>query len=351
MTAAAPMRAMQLIAPGQTEVREVPRPAPGAGEVLLRVAGAGVCHSDLHLVHAPKAPFPVPFTLGHELAGWVEEAGAGVEPWAAGDAVLAYLCWGCGRCRACAAGEENYCEAFPRGQVPGPGLGYPGAMAEFAVVPARHLVALGELDPVDAAPLTDAALTSMHAVSNARSRLRPGSTVAAIGVGGLGHMAVQILRATSGARIVAVDTDPGRLDLAREHGADHAVRAGTEAAAEILELSEGRGADAVLDFVGADATLELAGAIVASQGHIAIVGLARGTLPVAAAPPGRRALPWGTVVSRPYGGTVPELHEVVALARAGRIAVAVERIGLDDAPAAFARLEAGEVRGRAVLVP
>jgi len=277
MSAAAAMRAMQLVAPGQTEVREIARPSPGPGEVLLRVAGAGVCHSDLHLVHAPKAPFPAPFTLGHELAGWVEEAGAGVERWAPGDAVLAYLCWGCGRCRACAEGAENYCEAFPRGQVPGPGLGFPGAMADFAIVPARHLVALGDLDPVDAAPLTDAALTSMHAISGARERLVPGATVAAIGVGGLGHMAVQLLRATTGARIVAVDTDPGRLELARSHGADHAVQAGEDAAREILDWSGGLGVDAALDFVGADSKLGLPGAVVASRGHIAIVGLARGT--------------------------------------------------------------------------
>src|SRR4051812_9097205 len=145
------MRAFQLVEPGQAEIRDVQRPAPAAGEVLLRVAGAGVCHSDLHLVHAPKAPFAVPFTLGHELAGWVEELGAGVRGLREGEPVLAYLCWGCGRCRACVVGAENYCEAFPRGQVPGPGLGYAGAMAEFAVVPARHLVPLGDLDPVASA--------------------------------------------------------------------------------------------------------------------------------------------------------------------------------------------------------
>ena len=345
------MRAFQLVEPGQTEVREVERPAPGPGEVLLRVGGAGVCHSDIHLVHAPRAPFPLPITLGHELAGWVEELGPGVAGWEQGAAALAYLCWGCGRCRACVVGEENYCEAFPRGQVPGPGLGFDGAMAQFVVVPARHLVALGDLDPAEGAPLTDAALTSWHAIERSRARLTPSATGAVIGVGGLGHMAVQLLRATSAARIVAVDVDEGRLGRALEHGADHALAAGPQAAEEILGLSAGRGADVVLDFVGDDASLQLAGAVVATHGHIVVVGLARGTLAFTAASAGRRALPWGVSVSKPYGGTVRDLHEVVALARAGRIAPTVERFPLDDAEQVFQRLESGGIRGRAVLVP
>lgn len=345
------MRAFQLLEPGRAELRDVERPAPGPGEVLLRVAGAGVCHSDLHLLHAPRAPFPLPFTLGHEVAGHVEELGPGVDGWGAGDGALIYLCWGCGRCRACAAGRENGCQAFPRGQVPGPGLGFPGAMADLVVVPGRQLVPLGGLDPVTAAPLTDAALTSLHAVNAVRGRLEPGSVAVVIGVGGLGHMVVQLLRATSAARIVAVDIDEGRLRHALDHGADDAVVAGAQAATEILELSKARGADAVLDVVGADATLELAAGVVATDGHICIVGLGRGTLPVAAAAPGRRALPWGTTVSRPYGGTRGELHDVLALARAGQIRATVERFPLAEAASAFARLEAGEVVGRAVLVP
>jgi propanol-preferring alcohol dehydrogenase len=345
------MRAYQLVEPGRAELREAEVPDAGPGEVLLRVAAAGVCHSDLHLVHAPSAPFGLPFTLGHEVAGTVEEAGAGVEGWGRGDGALAYLCWGCGRCRACARGAENACEAFPRGQVPGPGLGFPGAMAEYLVVPARHLVSLGDLDPVAAAPLTDAALTSLHAIETVRDRLHPGSVAVVIGVGGLGHMAVQLLRATSAAWVVAVDTDPGRLALAGEHGAQLMVAPGPQAASEVLAGTGGRGADAVLDFVGSDSTLELAAAVVATEGHICIVGLARGTLPVVAAPPGRRAQPWGTTVSRPYGGTAGELHDVVALARTGRIAAAVEPFGLDEAPEVFARLEAGGIRGRAVLIP
>src|SRR3712207_5868599 len=111
------MRAVQLVAPGVLEVREAERPAPPPGHVLLRVGGAGVPHSDIHLVHAQKAPFPLPLAPGHERAGWVESPGAGVGAWSAGEPVLAYRCWGCGGCRACATGAENYWEAFPRGQV------------------------------------------------------------------------------------------------------------------------------------------------------------------------------------------------------------------------------------------
>ncbi|MQA96681.1 MAG: alcohol dehydrogenase catalytic domain-containing protein [Streptosporangiales bacterium] len=342
------MKAFQLVAPGRTELLDVDVPEPQAGEVLLKVTGAGVCHSDLHLLHAQALPFPM--TLGHEPAGEVVAAGPGVTGWAPGQRALVYIVWGCGLCRACARGAENACERFPRGQVPGPGLGLPGAMAEYVAVPARTLVPLGDLDPVDAAPLTDAGLTPYHAISTARDVLMPGSTAVVIGVGGLGHMALQILRATAGgARVIAVDVDAAKLEAATGLGAHETLVSGPGTAAEILELTGGRGADAVFDFVGAEPTLAMAAVAVASYGRVTVVGLAGGSLAFpAAAPP--QGLPWGAAILKPYAGTRHDLHAVIALARSGKIEVTVERHPLADAAQVLDRLEQGQIQGRAVLV-
>src|SRR5690606_21153569 len=214
--------------PGSAAVREVDDPEPGPGEVLLKVSGAGVCHSDLHILHAEEALFPTPMTLGHEVAGTIRGIGDGVTGWDEGTPVLVHPVWGCGRCRQCVLGAENYCEAHPRSTVPGPGLGRDGGMADLVAVPARHLVPLGDLDLVEAAPLTDAGLTPYHAISLSRSRIAASSTVVVIGIGGLGHLAVQILRATSGATIVALDTDDGRLELATALGAHRTLMSDAE---------------------------------------------------------------------------------------------------------------------------
>lgn len=342
------MKAFQLVAPGRTELRDVDVPEPRAGEVLLKVSGAGVCHSDLHLLHAQLLPFPM--TLGHEPSGEVVAIGPDVTGWEPGQRGLVYIVWGCGMCRACAYGAENACERFPRGQVPGPGLGYPGAMAEYVAVPARTLVPLGDLDPVDAAPLTDAGLTPYHAINTARDVLTPGSTAVVIGVGGLGHMALQILRATTGAQVVAVDLDASRLEAATALGAQHTLVSGPDTAAGVLELTGGRGADAIFDFVGAGPTVQLAAATVATYGRIVVVGLAGGELAFAASGP-PQGLPWGASVVKPYGGTRRDLHEVIALAQSGQIEVTIERHPLANAPEVLANLEKGQVTGRAVLIP
>ena len=344
------MRAYQLVEPGRAELRSVAAPEAGPGEALLRVTGAGVCHSDLHLVHAPTAPFRLPMTLGHEIAGVVEALGPDAAGWETGETALVNVCWGCGRCRACARGADNYCEAHPRGTVPGPGIGRQGGMAERVRVPVRHLARLGDLDPVAAAPLVDAGVTSYHAIDLSADRLGPGATAVVVGVGGLGHMAVQILTATGATTVIAVDRDESRLQQAQALGAAHAVPAGPGAAEAVLVLTRGRGADVVLDFVGAEATLALAAACVASAGQITVVGLGGGRLAFGAAPP-PVALPWGVAVVKPYGGTRSDLVHVLALAEAGAVAVHAQPYPLDEAPDVLAALEAGRIDGRAVLVP
>ncbi|MGW2160016.1 NAD(P)-dependent alcohol dehydrogenase [Nonomuraea sp. NPDC001699] len=343
------MKAYQLVEPGRAELTDVDVPSPGPGQVLLRVAGCGVCHSDLHLLHAASG-LPYPMTLGHEPAGTVAELGADVRGWEVGQGVVGYIVWGCGVCRRCAEGAENACERFPRGLVPGPGLGFPGAMAEYMVAPARSLVPLGGLDPVEAAPLADAGLTPYHAIDRCRALLTPAATAVVIGVGGLGHMAVQILRAVTGSRIVAVDLDPARLAAAGGYGADETVLSDGDAAGRVLELTKGVGADVVLDFVGAGPTLSLAAAAVSSYGQVVVVGLAGGTLAFPAASP-PQGLPWGAAVVKPYAGTRRDLHEVLALARQGRIRARVERWPLAEAASVLSELESGAIEGRAVLTP
>src|SRR5271168_2415924 len=234
------------------ELREVPIPTPGPGQVLIKIGGAGACHSDLHILEAPPKPGPVPapFTLGHENAGWVEKLGSGATGFAVGDPVIVYGPWGCGNCPNCRVGMENYCENPGQGK-PG-GLGRDGGMANYMVVPStRFLLPLGTLDPREAAPLTDAALTSYHAVKRSIHLLGPGSTAVVIGAGGLGQMAIQVLKALSAAAtVVAMDTSPDKLETAKKMGADEVLLSDDKAVKRIQDLTRDRGAELVLDMVG-----------------------------------------------------------------------------------------------------
>jgi propanol-preferring alcohol dehydrogenase len=211
---------------------------------------------------------------------------------------------------------------------------------------ARLSVPIGDLDPVSAAPLADAGLTSYHAVKRALGHLPPGSAVIVIGVGGLGQVAVQLLRALTGCQILAVDRRQEALDAALRAGADSALPADGLTASDLREAAGGRRAEFVLDFVGVDATLELAAACVAPGGHLAILGVGGGTLPFRFG-----VIPFETTVIFSNWGTRGELAEVVDLARAGLLRVDVEPVRLDEVPAAYERLESGAVRGRVVAVP
>ncbi|MFC8173519.1 NAD(P)-dependent alcohol dehydrogenase [Streptomyces sp. NPDC057242] len=344
------MKALQYRAVGSPpEVVTVPDPEPGPGQVLLKVTAAGVCHSDIAVMSRPadQLPFPLPLTLGHEGVGTVEALGAGVAGFAVGDPVAVYGPWGCGACFMCAQGKENYCLRAEELGIRPPGLGAPGAIAEYMVVDSpRHLVPLGGLDPVRAAPLTDAGLTPYHAVKRSLPKLVPGSTAVVIGTGGLGHVAVQLLRAMTAARVVALDVTEEKLALARAVGAHEAVISDASAAAKVRELTGGRGAEVVLDFVGAAPTVTSAGAMAAVEGDVTIVGLGGGALPVGFGSPA-----YEVSVASPYWGTRAELIEVLDLARAGSVDVHVETYTLDEAPKAYERLHEGRVAGRAVILP
>ncbi|OBF29734.1 NAD(P)-dependent alcohol dehydrogenase [Mycobacterium sp. ACS4331] len=344
------MRALQIVEPGRIEVRDAPVPDIGPGEVLVKVAGAGVCHSDLHLLDLPEWPL-LNMTLGHETAGHVAATGPGVTGFSEGDAVLVGFVWSCGTCRACIEGRDNVCVAAGRlSMPPAPGINSDGGMAEYIKTDARHLYPLGGLDPTNVAPLADAALTPMHAVNGARHRLTPGGTAVVIGVGGLGHMGVQILKATSGVRIIAVDINASKLDHARNLGADEVLLSGQTAARQILDLTGGYGADAVFDFVGSQSSVDLATGVVAPDGALRFVGIAGGGFTYTAAP-WPTTVPFGVSVRSSYAGTRVDQYQVLELARLGMISVETTTYPLERAVEAFDDLRSGVITGRAVLVP
>lgn len=349
------MKAFRLLSwKSDGELVEVDRPTPGPGEAVIRVGGAGACHSDLHLMHdfeEGALPWGPPFTLGHENAGWVEELGDGVTGIEVGQAVAVYGPWGCGSCSRCLAGVETYCLDVANAPVPGGGggLGLDGGMAEYQLVrdATRHLIPLPDgLEPAAAAPLTDAGLTPYHAIRRSRHLLVPGSHCVVIGVGGLGGMAVQLLKATTATRVIAVDTNTQALEQAESYGADATIEAGEGAAETIQEMVGSKGVEVVIDCVGADPTLALGAGVVGMLGDLSIVGIGGGTLPVSFF-----SLPYEASVQTTYWGSRGELAEVLDLAARGLITPTVTTYSLDDAAQAYRDLEAGDVRGRAVIVP
>ena len=340
----AAMRAYRLLDWQRPGFDDVATPLPAAGEVLVRVGGVGLCHSDVLFLESPAGvlPYDVPFTLGHEIAGWVAEVGDGVDDLRSGDAVAVACMSPCGVCRWCRRGADNYCVDSWHGR----GFGVDGGLAEHIVVRRRELVPLGDLDPRVAAPLTDAGATSYHAVQRVRPKLYDDSTVVVIGVGGLGSYAVQWLKLQTAARVVAVEAREERVDAARRLGADEVLIAGEGLSRRIRDAVGADGADAVLDFVGTDQTLNAALRNAATMGSVAIVGQGFGTAQVR----------WGQPahdcdVFNPQGATIAELHEVVALANTGKVVIESEQFAFDETPQAYDKLRAGTLNGRAVVLP
>ncbi|WP_166877848.1 NAD(P)-dependent alcohol dehydrogenase [Salinibacterium sp. ZJ450] len=331
-------------------LEEVERPQPGPGEVLLKVAGAGACHSDVAIYKdfvegAPGAQRPA-FTLGHENSGWIEEMGPGVHGFTVGDAFLVYGPVGCGHCRACSRGQDTYCENAATMPYLGIGLGRDGGMAEYVVVPARNLIPLGDADPIAAAPLSDAALTPYHAIKNSLPNLAGGGRFAlVIGLGGLGQIAVQILSALTGATIIATDMKQDAMERAAAAGA-LTVPGGDGQVAAIRALTDGRGVDAAFDFVGATPTIKTAQASMAQGGRCTVVGIAGGTTEWSFF-----GTPYESTITNTYWGTIEDLYEVVDMYQAGQIQPEIERYSMDDALEAYRKLESGQLSGRAVVVP
>ncbi|WP_434994434.1 NAD(P)-dependent alcohol dehydrogenase [Arthrobacter sp. Ld5] len=331
------------------EVVEIDTPEPGPGQVRLKVTAAGVCHSDAFIMGLPgdQYVYGLPLTLGHEGAGIVDKLGDGVVGVQPGDSVAVYGPWGCGTCYTCSQGKENYCPHAAGLGIAPPGLGAPGAMAEYMIVDdPRHLVPLGDLDPVANVSLTDAGLTPYHAIKPSLPKLVPGSVAVVIGAGGLGHVGIQILRAMTNATVVALDVNEDKLQLARDVGAQHVFLSDDDAISEVKSLTHGLGAHAVFDFVGIQPTMTLGQAMIRAEGDQVLVGVGSGSLPV-----GMLDKPYEATVRSPYWGFRSELFEVLDLARSGAVHVETEVFTLDDAPEAYEKLHAGNLRGRAVIVP
>jgi propanol-preferring alcohol dehydrogenase len=337
------MLAVRLHSVGERlRLEEVPIPDPSGTQLRIRVAGCGVCRTDLHIVDGSQPRVDLPVTLGHEVSGWIDAIGPdAVRPLRkarlrTGDPVVIFGGWGCGRCAECIAGEDQRC---PRGR--SPGFQVDGGYAEYLLVPdQRHLVPLGALDPVEAAPLADAGLTPFRAVRRASPWLRPGARVLLVGLGGLGQFGLQYLRSSNfGAEIeVAVrELEPSRLELAAKLGADLGL---------LGDAPLPWRADAVFDFVGSDETLKGAVRDLAPNGLLLVIGEAGGRLEV-----GIDRIPSEAWVSSIAWGAVDELYEVVRRARRRKMRWSVERVPLADAQEAHRRLRAGEVEGRIVLVP
>jgi len=341
-------RAVKFVGVGKpAQIADVAKPAPGPGEVLIKIGGAGVCHSDLHVMEEDLG-FTPPFTLGHENAGWIAQLGAGVTGFKEGDAVAVYGPWGCGRC-ACQLSMENYCENWAEIDGFGGGLGLNGGMSEYMLVPfARLLVPLGDLRPAKAAPLSDAALTPYHAIKRALPRLNAESTVVVMGVGGLGHMAIQLLRVLAPARIIAADVDDKKLEQAQALGADDIInnRNVAEAAERVLKITGSRGAGLVLDCVGVQPTVDLGAKLLGRNSVWTIVGLGGGHHDFH-----HSSTPYGTSMSIPYWGSRVELMEVIAMARDGRIHAETTEFPLEQAVEVYDKLKAWQIAGRAVLIP
>ena len=343
------MRAYRLLDWQQPGFAEMPVPEPGPGEVLVRVAGVGLCHTDVLFLESPGGvlPYDLPFTLGHEIAGWVDGVGHDVTDVSAGDAVAVACMSPCWECRWCRQGADNYCVNTWKGR----GFGADGGLTSFIAVDRREVVPLGDLDPRLAAPLTDAGATSYHAVQRVRPKLDAVAavtqpTAVVIGVGGLGSYAVQWLKLQTQARIIAVEAREERFGVAHRLGADEVIAAGEGLSRRLSAVVGSDGADAVLDFVGTDKTLNAALRNAAKMGSIALVGAGMGTAQVRYGQPAHDC-----DVFNPQGARIAELHEVIELARAGKVSIEVEQFGFDDVAEAYARLQAGTLNGRAVVTP
>jgi NAD+-dependent secondary alcohol dehydrogenase Adh1 len=327
-------------------VDEVPDPEiSGPLDVIVKIGGAGVCRTDLHIMLGQwdaAVGTPLPYILGHENAGWVHEVGSGVSNVAVGDTVILHPLVTCGLCRACRAGDDMHCEnsAFP-------GLTRDGGMAEYLLTSARACVKLDpSTRPQDVAALADAGITAYHAVRKAIPLLYPGTTAVVIGAGGLGHIGIQCLSALTATRIIVVDRNPDALKLAEQLGADHTVVGDGGQVDAVKDLTGGRGAHVVLDFVAEQGAEQDGWNMTREAGSYFVIGYG-GTLHI----PTLDIISTERNIIGNIVGTYNDLAELMALAEAGQVTLHTRTYPLDAAPDALADLDAGRVRGRAILVP
>ncbi len=341
------MKAVQVVgyhAPMQ--LRDVPEPkVEGPLDVIVRIGGAGVCRTDLHILEGqwePKTGVELPYTIGHENAGWVHAIGDVVTNVAVGDKVIMHPLITCGLCRACRSGDDVHCDnsRFP-------GIDTDGGYAEYLRTTARSVVKIDDsLEPADVAALADAGLTAYHAAAKVARTSRPGDICAVIGAGGLGHIGIQVLKAISGVTIVVIDRNPAAVELAVGVGADHGVVADGTHVEQVLDLTGGHGAEAVLDFVGEGGATKEGVAMLRRAGNYYVIGYGENI-----------DVPTIDIISAEINfignlvGSYNDLRELMTLAAQGKVALHTAKYPLDDFQQALDDLEAGRVRGRAILIP
>jgi NAD+-dependent secondary alcohol dehydrogenase Adh1 len=341
------MRAVQVVGyHDDLKMAEVPRPeAAGPWDVVVRIGGAGVCRTDLHILEGQweeKSGVHLPYTIGHENAGWVEEIGSAVSNVKVGDKVILHPLITCGLCRACRSGDDVHCEnsRFP-------GIDTNGGYAEYLLTSARSVVKIDDaLEPADVAALADAGLTAYHAAAKAAKRLTPRDTCVVIGAGGLGHIGIQVLKALTPARIVVVDRNPAALELAKSIGADEGVLADGSQVEKVLGVTGGNGAEALIDFVGEGGATAEGVQMLRRAGDYYVVGYGENI-----------DIPTIDIISTEINiignlvGSYNDLQDLMALAARGAVTLHTQKYALADFQQAISDLDAGKVRGRAILVP
>jgi NAD+-dependent secondary alcohol dehydrogenase Adh1 len=328
------------------KVEEVEEPkAVGPLDVVVKIGAAGLCRTDLHIQEgqwAEKSEVVLPYTPGHENAGWIHEVGSGVTNVDVGDTVIVHPFITCGLCRACRRGDDMHCEngSFP-------GIDRDGGFAEFLHTSARSVVKLDpSLHPTQIAALADAGLTAIHAVKKAIPVLGAGTKVVVIGAGGLGHIGIQCLRAYTPAEIIVVDPNDKALALAGELGADHTVKVDGSQRATVAELTDGNGAEAIIDFVGEKGAIEDGVEMLQDGGFYYVIGYGENV-----------NVPTIDIISREISfignlvGTYADLQDLMTLTAQGQVTLHTSTYPLDAINDAMADLDGGRLQGRGILVP
>ena len=314
-------------------------------QVIVRIGGAGVCRTDLHVVEGiwrEKTNIALPYIMGHENAGWVEEVGKAVTEFKKGDPVICHPLVTSGHCLACRRGDDMHADGSSF-----PGINANGGYADYLLTGVRSLIKLPQsLAPKDVAPYTDAGLTAYRAAKKASRHLVPGQFAVVIGAGGLGHIGIQVLKALCAAEIIVVDRAEGSLALAKKCGGDHGVKADGNEVEAVMALTGGHGAEAVIDFVGEGESIERGLAMTRNAGYYYIVGYGgKINIPTLDMITSEKTIVGNLV------GTYPELVELMALADRGLVNLATKEYPLRAANDALHDLHNGKIHGRAVLIP
>lgn len=341
------MKAVRLRAYGERPlVEEVAEPElAGPSDVIVRVSGAGLCRTDLHIIEGlmkEKSGVTLPYTLGHENAGRIEAIGPAVDHLAVGDPVILHPLITCGLCAACRAGDDMHCErsAFP-------GFDTDGGFAELVRTGARSVVRLAPgVAPENVAALADAGLTAYHAVKKALPLLHVGATAVVLGAGGLGHIGIQVLKALTPVTVIVVERSEGAADLARTFGADYVLITDGSQRARVREITSGAGCQVVFDFVGEGGAVEDGVAMLSRRGTYYVIGY-----------DGVLALPTVDIIAAELSfvgnlvGTHNELAELMDLEAKGLVTLHTQQYPLAAFNDAIDALENGRLQGRAILIP